>query len=392
MSRNTLANNQRSLINPYIYEAEPIDYYSMLSKGFAQQEERREKATKARGDVNKAFATIKQTLHNDPYTNKFIADYERDVMNKINNETNVGNWGEAINVGIEEADKLFNDPRIVYRQQFNKDLTTFQQEVDNDKTLDEQTKEWFSATQGEQAYNTGYLKYEDTYDDYGNVIGGTKYTAKKPLPHANVVALTQLAAQMLPDRYNVTDYTDIRQQTLSSLQSGSAVKGSRNGSTDYRIENHQKLATDINALVEEITKRSGLLDNLNQEYEEFVWKKQQLEQKLIDSENTPAYNDAKTEYDNYLKVNGEATNLHDFIGFKIYSNILSEGMAYNNSNNSYTYRDPATQNLGRGTGSLAATGSYGDYYRALNGPQSQVSSDGTFSFNASSYSVDGIID
>lgn len=196
MPRNTLANNQRSLINPYIYEAEPIDYYSMLSKGFAQQEERKQNAIQQHSVIKQALGKAREQLHQDPDTLMWFDQKANNIEKSINDAAQVGDYAGALNAGLTAAGDLANDAslnaRIRSNTQYKEEFERQRQRVG--KGISQATFDWWVK-------NNPY-HYEDIKDINGVIIGGNDWQSNfTPVDDLKVDELALRAAQLLkPDK------------------------------------------------------------------------------------------------------------------------------------------------------------------------------------------------
>ena len=189
---------------------------NILARSLAQAEERQNKASEKKSEIDKTLAGLETKLHNDKETQQWFANYKDNIERQIQDEVNSGNYGSAIRVATGLAGSIPKDPaiqgRIRAEESYQKEIKT-QQERRDRKEISQNTYDWWLASNP--------YKYQDNYDSEGNIIGGTEYVAEsRPVADINWAAQAQAAFQM------ITPYKKTKAKRPSTLGDVTNIKSS----------------------------------------------------------------------------------------------------------------------------------------------------------------------
>lgn len=352
MPRNTLANNQRSLINPYIYEAEPIDYYSMLSKGFAQQEERRQNAIQQHSVIKQALGKAREQLHQDPDTLMWFDQKANDIEKSINDAAQVGDYAGALNAGLTAAGDLANDAslnaRIRSNTQYKEEFERQRQRVG--KGISQATFDWW--------VKNNLYHYEDIKDRNGVIIGGNDWQSDfTPVDDLNDAQLALTAFKLLsPKKYqqsgtsNVNDknaYTDLTKVDASSYEKveQADILANMKAIIGPNGDNWRALRQGFNVALNELSKLESEYTSLDPNSDEYKLKKQQYDDQM-----------------SYFKGENGQLLTNDQNGWNTYysrlitNNLFAQGLAYDWRTKT-TNRIAEDSNKGSGVSSSGGIGS-----------------------------------
>ena len=175
---------QAAGFNPAVFEGTSMEFkpydYSIYERGLANLQARMDKAAEQQSAVDMALANIELQLN--PAEREWFAGYKQDIKNQIQGDIDAGNFGSAIRKATKLAGQVHSDSKILNRIEYNKQYQAEKDRVLNDKTLSQTRKDrWVE----ENPYN-----YKDTFDENGNVTGGTQWTANwKPYSSLDMVAI-----------------------------------------------------------------------------------------------------------------------------------------------------------------------------------------------------------
>lgn len=154
-----------------------------LGQTFNTLEQGHKEAVKAASDLEVAMANLDLNEAESEWRQQKINEIKQTVADN----TIYGNSYAALDNIIMQAGDLVSDQGMIGRLQAQKDYKAFRERVENDKTLPQDYKDYYLQNKDNQ------YKYEDVYDNNGNIIGGTKWTPGTS-PTA-VVPLSQLVVQ-----------------------------------------------------------------------------------------------------------------------------------------------------------------------------------------------------
>ena len=224
--------NQGSF-TPVTYTPQTADM-NILANSLSKMEARQEKAAERQGAVDSALAKVEAQIHNDKDTQQWFSNYKDNIQKQIQSQIDVGDYGNAIRVATKLADKVMLDPavqgRLKAEEKYQQEVKTQQARRDKGE-ISQNTYDWWLS-------NNSY-KYEDIYDNNGNIIGGTDYIADfRPVADINWAAQAQAAFKMIsPDKKSVSkDYSTANANSTDGTGT-SKLNSSHSTHTYDRIKN-----------------------------------------------------------------------------------------------------------------------------------------------------------
>ena len=123
--------------NPYVFQGTTITPklgdVSFLAQSIKDREQRQLNATQQQRELNNALGEARKQLHNDDETKAWFNAKQQEIMDTINSEITVGNYGNAMNLAIQKAGELANDDELQQRIKSNKDYTDYVDFLDEEQ-------------------------------------------------------------------------------------------------------------------------------------------------------------------------------------------------------------------------------------------------------------------
>lgn len=187
-----------------------------------------------------------------------------EIRDIVEHNTVYGNAYASLDDLITKAGNIASDHGMIGRLKAQQDYETFQKELDNTKEIPEYMKDMFREA---NPYH-----YEDTYDEQGNVISGTKWQPNKR--YVNTIPINQLmeeAAKLAkPEagKYSKTRWLDADGNITDDFNK--SVTGEY---FDITTGKWAELSKDKlkEALETVIRNTPGAIDSLKQDYEYEEW-------------------------------------------------------------------------------------------------------------------------
>ena len=183
---------------PIIYTPQTEDL-NLLQRSLAQFEARQTSAAEQEAKFNESAAQL-QTLVN-PEEKQWVYDYINKQSAGFKSSIESGDYGAALRQAAIAGRNLLSTPeaigRIKAQEEYKQEVKTQQARRDKGE-ISQNTYDWWMT-------NNPY-KYEDTYDNNGNIIGGSSFVAKsRPVSDINWAAQAQAAFQMIsPYKKSIT--------------------------------------------------------------------------------------------------------------------------------------------------------------------------------------------
>ena len=189
---------------PIIYTPQTEDL-NLLQRSLAQLEARQTSAAEQQAKFNETAAKL-QALVN-PEEKQWVYDYINKQSAGFKNSIESGDYGAALRQATVAGHNLLSTPeamgRIKAQEEYQQEIKTQQARRDR-KEISQNTYDWWIT-------NNPY-KYEDTYDNNGNIIGGSSFVAEnRPVADINWAAQAQAAFNM------ITPYKNTNTNRPSSL-------------------------------------------------------------------------------------------------------------------------------------------------------------------------------
>lgn len=319
--------------------------------------QRYDEAIKQKSAIDVALGNLKLNAAED----KWKYDYARKIQKRIDDAATMGDYGDALDTAILEAGKAVKSPEIMGRIRANEAYEKKKQEVESRNDISDLTRQrWLDQNK---------YHYEDTYDDEGNIIGGTEWNAGwSPVSRVEITKLAQAAAQIAAPYKGSTSTSKSGQNSVTDQNGLYGEKGSKSGSTmlsksggssrsssySYQRLPEEKIREVFDALWK--ADNQAML-SLEQDYQDIKWKVEKLTKErdeTTDEAKRKSLDNELVKYNaSYLGNNNQPMSEQEYMLSKV--NPLLHNMAYNyvqtsssvSSNNSVSYGDTAEGELER---------------------------------------------
>lgn len=313
--------------------------------------QRYDEAIKQKSAIDVALGNLKLNAAED----KWKYDYARKIQKRIDDAATMGDYGDALDTAVLEAGKAVSSPEVIGRIRANEQYEKKKQEVETRNDISDLTRQrWLDQNK---------YHYEDTYDNEGNIIGGTEWNAGwSPVSRVEITKLAQAAAQIAAPYKGSTSTSKSGQSSVTDnnglygekgSKSGSAMLSKTGGSSKSSSYSYQRLPEEkIKEVFDVLWKADNqAMLSLEQDYQDIKWKVEKLTKErdeTTDEVKRKSLDDELVKYNaSYLGNNKQPMNEQEYMLSKV--NPLLHNMAYNyvqkassvSSNNSVTYGDTA---------------------------------------------------
>lgn len=300
--------------------------------------QRYDEAIKQKSAIDVALGNLKLNAAED----KWKYDYARKIQKRIDDAATMGDYGDALDTAILEAGKAVSSPEVMGRIRANESYEKKKQEVEslaNAGTIGGITKErWLAQNK---------YSYTDTYDNEGNIVGGSEWKAGwEPVKKVDMSRLVTLAGQLAsPVKRASSSSSTVKESDEQGIgsqvsQTGDSANGQmrsvktgfeRSSGSSYQRETLTKEKID------EVYNQLFALDpdNMNalmQDYDDYEWKAKQLKAEAditIDPEKKKRLQSSyKAFFNETHDVNGEPLKVKEYMLNKI--GLITKNMAYDN--------------------------------------------------------------
>jgi hypothetical protein len=300
--------------------------------------QRYDEAIKQKSAIDVALGNLKLNAAED----KWKYDYARKIQKRIDDAATMGDYGDALDTAVLEAGKAVSSPEVMGRIRANEAYEKKKQEVEslaNAGTIGGITKErWLAQNK---------YSYTDTYDNEGNIVGGSEWKAGwEPVRKVDMSRLVTLAGQLAsPRKRAASSSSTIKESDEQGIGSGVTQTGDlANGQIRSVKTGFEKSSgsgyqreTLTKEKIDEVYNQLFALDpdNMNalmQDYDDYEWKAKQLKaeadittdpekKKKLQSSYKAFFNETHDASGNPLKVKEYMLNK---IG------LITKNMAYDN--------------------------------------------------------------
>lgn len=158
---------------------------SLLQRSLATLDERKEKTDQQRAAIMSALGNLKLGSEED----KWKADYANRISKRIDAAAQFGDYSAALEEATRMAGEALSSPEVTSRVRYHEAREKWLTNLENRAARGEIDSDTLARAKYENAYN-----YQDTYDDNGNIIGGTAWNATfEPVKDLN---LSQVMAEI----------------------------------------------------------------------------------------------------------------------------------------------------------------------------------------------------
>lgn len=344
-----------------------------------------EDAIKQKSAIDVALGNLKLNAAED----KWKYDYGRRIQKKIDDAAKFGDYSRALDTAVLEAGKAVSSPEVMGRIRANEAYEKKKQEVEslaNAGTIGGITKErWLAQNK---------YSYTDTYDNEGNIVGGSEWKAGwEPVRKVDLSRLVTLAGQLASPRKRATSSSStVKESDEQGIGSGVTQTGDlANGQIRSVKTGFEKTSgssyqreTLTKKKIDEVYNQLFALDpdNMNalmQDYDDYEWKAKQLKaeadittdpekKKILQSSYKAFFNETHDASGNPLKVKEYMLNKIGIITKNMaYDNITTSSQSGKSNERGLTFGTKwALQNKGdtNGMSDLVTTGSDGGTQRS----------------------------
>lgn len=300
--------------------------------------QRYDEAIKQKSAIDVALGNLKLNAAED----KWKYDYARKIQKRIDDAATMGDYGDALDTAVLEAGKAVSSPEVMGRIRANEAYEKKKQEVEslaNAGTIGGITKErWLAQNK---------YSYTDTYDNEGNIVGGSEWKAGwEPVKKVDMSRLVTLAGQLASPKKRATSSSstvkESDEQGIGSgvTQSGDVSNGQirsvktgfeRSSGSSYQRETLTKEKID------EVYNQLFALDpdNMNalmQDYDDYEWKAKQLKAEADITTDPEKKKQLQSSYQVFFNETHDANNqplkVKEYMLNKI--GLITKNMAYDN--------------------------------------------------------------
>ena len=300
--------------------------------------QRYDEAIKQKSAIDVALGNLKLNAAED----KWKYDYGRRIQKKIDEAAQFGDYSRALDTAVLEAGKAVSSPEVMGRIRANEAYEKKKQEVEslaNAGTIGGITKErWLAQNK---------YSYTDTYDNEGNIVGGSEWKAGwEPVKKVDMSRLVTLAGQLAsPVKRASSSSSTVKESDEQGIgsqasQSGDLGNGQmrsvktgfeRSSGSSYQRETLTKEKID------EVYNQLFALDpdNMNalmQDYDDYEWKAKQLKAEADITTDPEKKNRLQSSYKAFFNethdVNGNPLKVKEYMLNKI--GLITKNMAYDN--------------------------------------------------------------
>ena len=242
----------------------------------------------------------------------WVVQRQQQIQDAFNNNLVYGNAAAAVDDIVKTFGDISADPAMKGRLRAQQDYKTYIANLDANKTLDEDTKEYYRQK------NKYY--YQDNYDNEGNIIGGTKWSPiEREVNHIPLNLVFEQALKWAAKEEgmgNTVKFLDANGNPTNDYSKSVTGEIFTNISGKWEKLGEDKVRAAINAAFESIP---GAKESFEQQYKIANWK----------------YDNGKVS--DITDRNGVKMTKEQYLNSKI--NPFVNAVTYHNSYNTITYGD-----------------------------------------------------
>jgi hypothetical protein len=300
--------------------------------------QRYDEAIKQKSAIDVALGNLKLNAAED----KWKYDYARKIQKRIDDAATMGDYGDALDTAVLEAGKAVSSPEVMGRIRANEAYEKKKQEVEslaNAGTIGGITKErWLAQNK---------YSYTDTYDNEGNIVGGSEWKAGwEPVKKVDMSRLVTLAGQLAsPVKRATSSSSTVKESDEQGIgsqvsQTGDLANGQiRSVKTGFEKSSGSSYQRETltKEKIDEIYNQLFALDpdNMNalmQDYDDYEWKAKQLKAEAditIDPEKKKRLQSSyKAFFNETHDASGNPLKVKEYMLNKI--GLITKNMAYDN--------------------------------------------------------------
>lgn len=318
---------------PFVYAPKEFDV-TPLQKSLATLDERKERTDQQRAAIKSALGKVKLNAAEDKWKN----DYVNNIMSKIDNAAQFGDYSAALETATDLAGSALSDPALMGRVRANEQ---YEEEIKRQKDR---------VARGEISQNTyGWwlknnpYKYSDIRDDNGTIVGGTEYEpTSRPVNDINWASAAMAAFKMVSP-YKMSKSTDgsttVHNNTASPLTRGKNTykPGEAISSSGHSSQSEERVTKEqITARMEELL--SATPDGYRQaeqafdvaiyDFQNMVDKYNSLIEENPDSKEAKDLAQKIDQRKHLMYRNGSLIDYKEYYSRMITDSLFAEGLAY----------------------------------------------------------------
>ena len=327
---------------------------SLLQRSIETLDARKEKTDQQRSAIVSAINNLKLNQAED----KWKYDYANRIKSKIDSAIQFGDYSNALEVATKLAADAVSSPEVLGRlranEQYEREVQIQQARRDRGD-ISQATYKWWMK-------NNPY-KYQDNYDDNGNIVGGSIYEPSfRPVNDINW-ASTAMAAFKLVTPYKSSVSRDggsnITNNTSAPITRGKTTykPGEAIGSTSHSSSSQEKVTKEqITARMEELL--SSTSDGYKQaeqaydvavdEFKDLVEKYNTVIAENPNSEEAKILGQKIDARKQLMYRNGSKIDYKEYYARMITDSLFADGLAYDwrtsssGGTSSYSISEPST--------------------------------------------------
>ena len=300
--------------------------------------QRYDEAIKQKSAIDVALGNLKLNAAED----KWKYDYGRRIQKKIDEAAQFGDYSRALDTAVLEAGKAVSSPEVMGRIRANEAYEKKKQEVEslaNAGTIGGITKErWLAQNK---------YSYTDTYDNEGNIVGGSEWKAGwEPVKKVDMSRLVTLAGQLAsPVKKASSSSSTVKESDEQGIgsqvsQTGDLANGQiRSVKTGFEKSSGSSYQRETltKEKIDEVYNQLFALDpdNMNalmQDYDDYEWKAKQLKTEADITTDPEKKNRLQSSYKAFFNethdANGNPLKVKEYMLNKI--GLITKNMAYDN--------------------------------------------------------------
>lgn len=297
-----------------------------------------EDTIKQKSAIDAALGNLKLNAAED----KWKYDYGRKIQKKIDDAAKFGDYSRALDTAVLEAGKAVSSPEVMGRIRANEAYEKKKQEVEslaNAGTIGGVTKErWLAQNK---------YSYTDTYDNEGNIVGGSEWKAGwEPVRKVDMSRLVTLAGQLAsPRKRAASSSSTVKESDEQGIGSGVTQSGDvSNGQIRSVKTGFEKSSgsgyqreTLTKEKIDEVYNQLFALDpdNMNalmQDYDDYEWKAKQLKAEADTTTDPEKKKQLQSSYQAFFNethdASGNPLKVKEYMLNKI--GLITKNMAYDN--------------------------------------------------------------
>lgn len=295
--------------------------------------QRWDEAIKQKSAIDVALGQLKLNSAEDQW--KY--EYGKKIQKRIDDAAQFGDYSTALDTAILEAGKAISSPEVTGRIRANENYEKAKQEVAVRQDINSITKErWLDQNK---------YHYQDTYDDDGNIVGGTDWQASwNPVRRVQMEKLITLAGQLTSVYKNSTanstatstsDSEGIRTKSggLNVQTNSNSVLTQSSSSNQSSIRTEDLSKERIDSVFNNLFQLDpDNMNSLQQDYDDIEWKINKLKDELNSATNivdrTRINNEINAYSSQIYNDNGDEISAKDYMLYKV--GAITKEMAFHN--------------------------------------------------------------